>query len=215
MKNLKKIVLKVPLDPKSKKFFDLLENYELLQIHRQDNDQIFVTQKVKFKDPQMHPKMLEGDHYGLSYIEVIEEDKAKKEFIFFSKHNWVKETKMLLDKHDLIIDPPIILDKDRLLTSIITESKNIDRFVNTLTNYYKSGLEILSISHIPLNYENLFLKLTDRQKEIAYYAVQHGYFEIPRKIKSENIAAYFKITQSALYEHLRKIEKTIYHSIFK
>ena len=215
MKNLKKIVLKVPLDPKSKKFFDLLENYELLQIHRQDDDQIFVTQKVKFKDPQMHPKMLEGDHYGLSYIEVIEENKAKKEFIFFSKHNWVKETKMLLDKHDLIIDPPIILDENRLLTSIITESKNVDRFVNTLTKYYKGGLEILSISHIPLNYENLFLKLTDRQKEIAYYAVQHGYYEIPRKINSENIAVYFKITQSALYEHLRKIERTIYHSIFK
>jgi len=215
MKNLKKIVLKVPLDPKSKVFFDLLEKYELLQIHRQDDDQIFVTQKVKFKDSQMHPKMLEGDHYGMSYIEVIEEDKGKNEFIFFSKHNWVKETKKLLDKHDLIIDPPIILDKNCLLTSIITESKNVDQFVDSLTKFYKNNLEILSISHIPLNYENLFLKLTDRQKEIAYYAVQHGYFEIPRKIKSEKIAAYFKITQSALYEHLRKIEKTIYHSIFQ
>ena len=215
MRNLKKIVLKVPLDPKSKVFFDLLEKYELLQIHRQDDDQIFVTQKVKFKDPKMHPKFLEGDQYGLSYIEVIEGDRAKNEFVFFSKHNWVKETKKLLDKHELIIDPPIILDNNRLLTSIITESKNIDQFVNTLTNFYKGGLEILSISHIPLNYENLFLKLTDRQKEIAYYAVQHGYFEIPRKIKSEKIAAYFKITQSALYEHFRKIEKIIYHSIFQ
>ncbi len=214
MKNLKKIVLKVPLDPKSKVFFDLLEKYELLQIHRQDDDQIFVTQKVKFKDSQMHPKMLESDRYGMSYIEVIEEDKAKNEYIFFSKHNWVKETKKLLDKHDLIIDPPIILDKNRLLTSIITESKNIDQFVNSLTNFYKGRLEILSISHIPLNYENLFLKLTDRQKEIVYYAVQHGYFEIPRKIKSEKIADHFQITQSALYDHLRKIERTIYHSIF-
>jgi len=214
MKQLKKIVLKIPLDPKSKEFFDLLEKYELLQIHRQDEDQIFATQKVKFKDPKMHPKMLEGEHYGMSYIEVINEDRGNKEYIFFSKHNWVKETKEFLDKLDLIIDPPIILDKDRLLVSIITESKNVDEFVNSLNHFYDEELEILSISHIALNYENLFLKLTDRQKEIVYYAVHNGYFEIPRKINSKKIANHFKISRSALYEHLRKIEKIIYHTIF-
>lgn len=214
MKNFKKIVLKVPLDSKSRKFFDLLEKYELLQIHRQDEDQIFATQKVKFKDFKMHPKMLEGDHYGMSYIEVINEDKGSNEFIFFSKHKWVKQTKDFLDRLDLIIDPPIILDNDRLLVSIIAESKNIDRFVESLDNFYNAKLEILSISDIQPNYENLFLKLTDRQKEIVYYAIQHGYFEIPRKINSNKIANHFKISRSALYEHLRKIERIIYHTIF-
>jgi predicted DNA binding protein len=214
MKSLKKIVLKIPLDSKSKVFFDLLQKYELLQIHRQDDDQIFATQKVKFKDSKMHPKMLEGEPYGMSYIEVLKEDKENNEFIFFSKHNWVKQTKEFLDKLDLIIEPPIILDQDRLLVNIITDSKNVDEFVNSLNHFYEGGLEILSIAHIPLNYENLFLKLTDRQKEIVYYAIQHGYFEIPRRINSKKIADHFNISRSALYDHLRKIERTIYHSIF-
>jgi len=213
MKKLKKIVLKVPLDPKSKEFFGLLDKYELIQIHRQDDNQIFATQKVKFKDSKMNPKMLEGDH-GMSFIEVIEEEKANHEFIFFSKHKWVEETKKFRDRLDLIIDPPIILDQERLLVSIITESNNIDQFVKSLDQYYDEGLEILSISHIPLNYKNLFLKLTDRQKEILYYAIQQGYFEIPRRINSQKIADHFKISRSALYEHLRKIDKIIYHSIF-
>ncbi|MFX0180263.1 MAG: helix-turn-helix domain-containing protein [Candidatus Hodarchaeota archaeon] len=214
MKQLKKIVLKVPLDSQSRKFFDLLEKYELLQIHRQDDDQIFATQKVKFKDPKMHPKMLEGKHYGMPYIEVINEDRGKNEYIFFSKHNMVKETKEFLDKLDLIIDPPIILDKDRLLVSVITDSKRIDELVGSLNFFYNTKLEILSISDIQPNYENLFLKLTDRQKEIVYYAIQQGYFEIPRKINSKKIANHFKISRSALYEHLRKIERIIYHTIF-
>ena len=215
MKNLKKIVLKVPLDEKSKEFFGLLEKYELIQIHRQDDDQIFVTQKVKFKDPNMHPKLLEGEQYGLSFIEVIKEDRQNNEFIFFSKHKWIEETKGFLDRLDLIIDPPIILYQERLLINIIAESKNIDDFVNTLNRVYKGELEILSISHLQPNYENLFFKLTDRQKEIAYYAVHHGYFEIPRKINSKIIANHFKITRSALYDHLRKIDRIIYQSIFK
>jgi len=214
MKQLKKIVLKIPLDPRAREFFDLLEKYELLQIHRQDENQILATQKVKFKDPKMHPKMLEGKHYGMPYIEVIKEDRGNNEFIFFSKHKWIKETKEFLDKLDLIIDPPIILDQDRLLVSIITDNKNINEFVDSLDNYYDGKLEILSISNIHLNYENLFSKLTDRQKEIVYYAIQHGYFEIPRRINSKKIANHFKISRSALYEHLRKIERVIYHTIF-
>jgi predicted DNA binding protein len=215
MKTLKKIVLKVPLDSISKKFFDLLEKYELLQVHRQDNDQIFATQKVKFKDPNMHPKQLEGESYGISFVEVINEDKDNNEFIFFSKHNWVEQTKKFLDRLDLIIDPPIILDQERLLVSIITESRNVDDFVNSLNHFYKKELEVLSISHLKPNYENLYLKLTRRQKEIAYYACQNGYFEIPRRINSKKISDHFQISRSALYDHLRKIERTIYQSIFK
>jgi predicted DNA binding protein len=215
MKTLKKIVLKVPLDSMSKKFFDLLEKYELLQVHRQDDNQIFATQKVKFKDSNMNPELLEGKQYGISFVEVINEDKENNEFIFFSKHNWVEQTKAFLDRLDLIIDPPIILDQERLLVSIITESRNVDEFVNSLNHFYKKELEVLSISHMQPNYENLFLKLTDRQRAVAFYAVQHGYFEIPRRINSKKIADHFKITRSALYDHLRKIERTIYQSIFK
>ena len=214
MKTLKKIVLKVPLDSMSRKFFDILEKYELLQVHRQDDNQIFATQKVKFKDPNMNPKLLEGKQYGISFVEVINEDKDSNEFIFFSKHNWVEKTKSFLDRLDLIIDPPIILDQERLLVSIITESRNVDDFVNSLNRFYKKELEILSISHMQPNYENLFLKLTNRQQEIAFYAVQHGYFEIPRRINSQKIATHFRITRSALYDHLRKIERVLYHSIF-
>ncbi|MBD3215730.1 MAG: hypothetical protein GF311_24170 [Candidatus Lokiarchaeota archaeon] len=215
MKKLKRIVIKVPLDSISKQFFDLFENYELIKIHRQDNNQIFATQKVKFKDNDIHPKIFENKKYGLSYIEIINENREKNEYIFFSKLNWPKKTKEFLSRLDLIIDPPIILDQDRLLVNVITDNKNIDEMIDSLDLFYDKKLEILSISHIDLNEENLFLKLTDRQKEIIYYAVQHGYFEIPRGISTKKIANHFKITRSALYDHLRKIERTIYHSIFK
>ncbi|MBN1801829.1 MAG: helix-turn-helix domain-containing protein [Candidatus Lokiarchaeota archaeon] len=217
MKKLKKIVLKVPVKISFDlryEFFNIFEKYELFQIHRFDDDQIYVSQKVKFKDEKMHPKMLEGDRYGMSFIEVIEENKAKNEFIFFSKNNLFNDTKKFLDKLDLIIDPPIVLDRDYLLVSIISESKNIDAFCESLENFYSGDLEILSITRLHPNHANLFLELTDRQKEIVYYAIQHGYFEIPRKIDSEKIANHFEISQSALYHHLRKVERTIYYSIF-
>ncbi|MFX1364153.1 MAG: helix-turn-helix domain-containing protein [Promethearchaeota archaeon] len=218
MKKLKKIVFKIPIktsiDPRHE-FFTQFEKYELLQIHRQDDDQIYVTQKVKFKDDKMHPKMLKGKKYGISFIEVIEENNPKKEFIFFSKHKLRNDLKNFLERLDLIIEPPIILDQDSLLINIISDSKNIDSFCNSLESFFGDDINILSISSMHPNYKNIFLELTDRQKEIIYYAVQHGFFEIPHRINSEEIADHFKISQSSLYEHLRKIDRTIYHSIFK
>ena len=199
----------------SKEFFGLFEKYELLQIHRHDDDQVSVTQKVKFKESSMHPKTLEKEQYGMSYIEVIEENRGKNEYIFFSKLKWPKKTKEFLDRLDLIIDPPIILEEDRILVSVLSDRKNIDELVDALNIFYGGRMEIQSISQIHPNYDNLFLKLTDRQKEIVYYAIQHGYFEIPRRISSMKIANHFNITRSALYNHLRKVERTIFNSIFQ
>lgn len=214
MKNLKKIALKVPLNAKYE-IFDLIERYEVLKIHRCDYDQITVTQKVKFKDDNMHPKQLEGIRpNGWSYIEVLEENREKNEFIFFSKFKWFEETWKFYDKVDLIIDPPLMLDQNWLLVRVIIESTHIDELFDHIEICYDGKIEVLSISNLNPDTEDLFLKLTNRQKEIAYYAVQHGFFEIPRKIDSEKIANHFNISQSALYEHLRKIERTIYHSIF-
>ena len=58
-----------------------------------------------------------------------------------------------------------------------------------------------------------FLELTDHKKEINFYAIQHGYFKVSRKISSSKIAHHFNIIKSVLYDHLRKIERIIYHYV--
>jgi len=104
--------------------------------------------------------MLEGEHFRMPYIEVIEENREKGEYIFFSTHNLIKETKELLDKiKGLIIDPPLILDKDRLLANFIIDNKNIDDFFESMDSLFDEEIEILSISHMHPNYENLFFKI--------------------------------------------------------
>jgi predicted DNA binding protein len=41
-----------------------------------------------------------------------------------------------------------------------------------------------------------------------------GNFEIPRKINGSDLADHFKISQSAIYEHIRKVERTLFNLIF-
>ena len=124
--------------------------------------------------------------------------------------------KYLFDQLEIILDPPIILENHKLLISFLTDNENIDKLLDSQTEVFGAeASEILSITPVHPNIENLFLKLTDRQREIAFYAVQNGYFDMPRSLSSKKLAEHFCISQSALYEHLRKIEKTIFDSIFK
>lgn len=215
-KKLKKLVVRIPIFPQYIEFFKLVDKYEIHQVHRFDDDHIFVTQKLKFKDPKMKPKMMEGKEFGIDFVEILAEDKTKNEYICFSKHHWSEEMKLFFDQLEIILDPPIILENDKLLISFLTDNENIDRLLDSQSEIYgDEDYEILSITPVHPNLENLFLKLTDRQREIVFHAVQNGYYDIPRKLTSEKLAKHFNISQSAVCEHLRKIEKKIFDSIFR
>jgi len=214
MKRLKRIVLKIPIDPRYKEIFDLLENYETLQIHRYDENVIYVTQKMQFKSANSHPKDLVGK-FGIEFNEVLTENKQKKEYICFTKHHWYKELHLFFKNPEILIEPPIIMKEDSIIIRFISHGKNIDAIIEQQKKTFNDNFKILSITSVHPNKDNLSLLLTERQKEIAYYVVERGYYEIPRKTNSEFLANHFGISKSALCEHLRKIEKTIFLSIFK
>lgn len=51
--------------------------------------------------------------------------------------------------------------------------------------------------------------LTERQHEVIEYALNEGYFEWPRDITSEELAAELDISRATLLEHLRKAESKL------
>ena len=214
MKMLKRIVLKIPIDPRYQEIFELLEKYETLQIHRYDQNYIYVTQKMRFKSANSHPKDLVGK-FGIEFNEVLDENKQKKEYICFTKHLWYEELQLFFANPEILIEPPIIMEEGSIIIRFISHGKNIAAIIEQQKKTFKDNFKILSITSVHPNKDNLELLLTKRQKEIAYYAVENGYYEIPRKTNSEYIANHFSISKSALCEHLRKIEKTIFLSIFK
>lgn len=56
--------------------------------------------------------------------------------------------------------------------------------------------------------------LTTRQMRIFQYALQNGYFKIPRRISTKKIARYFSISPVATLEHLRKAQHRLLRDFF-
>lgn len=51
--------------------------------------------------------------------------------------------------------------------------------------------------------------LTDRQREVVYTAHGMGYYEIPRRVSSVDIAAELGLDQSTVSEHLQRAERNL------
>jgi len=214
MKILKKIVLKIPINQRYQDFFDMLIKYELLQIHRLDENFIYATQMLRFRNQNFNPKDLKGK-LGIEFIEILVEDKPTNEIICFIKHRWNEEMHSFFTNSEIMIEPPIIMEGSSLIMTFISHGINVDTILDSMKQNYGNTFEILSINSVHPNNNNLKLLLTERQKEIIYYSVENGYYDIPRKIISNSIADHFGISKSAFCEHLRKIEKSIFLSIFK
>lgn len=57
-------------------------------------------------------------------------------------------------------------------------------------------------------------QLTSRQMRLFQFALQNGYFQIPRKVPTKKIAEYFSISTVATLEHLRKAQRKILTKFF-
>jgi predicted DNA binding protein len=51
--------------------------------------------------------------------------------------------------------------------------------------------------------------LTDRQRDVAREALARGYYDWPRRINNEDLAAELNISRATLHEHLRKAERKL------
>lgn len=56
--------------------------------------------------------------------------------------------------------------------------------------------------------------LTERQREILTAAFERDYFEVPRGVTAEELAAEFELDKSTVLEHLRRAERNLLANVF-
>lgn len=114
-----------------------------------------------------------------------------------------------LRQSPVMLEMPVPADEDgaMLLTSSATArgSRTLSRRRPTSTTSRSSRP-----ASGPRRWTTLFACLTARQQEILEAAVEHGYYENPRRATHEDVAAVVDAAPSTVGEHLRKIEQRVF-----
>ena len=76
----------------------------------------------------------------------------------------------------------------------------------------KAGaMKVMSIAEVDFSHK----LLTEQQKKVFSYAYEHGYYEIRRKTKIEDIVKELKLSRATVGEHLLRAENKIIQNTAK
>jgi predicted DNA binding protein len=76
-----------------------------------------------------------------------------------------------------------------------------------------NSFKILGLTSIDTRGESLLSKLTSRQRQILLTGYALGYYDVPRKISSDDLSRHFNVDKSTIVEHIRKAERKLIGSI--
>lgn len=129
----------------------------------------------------------------------------------------------ILAEYDCFHVPPIEYEKNKELLHIMMPSNgSSDLFDKIKDNEAVRDVNLKYLSphkfpdkpfpiYLPIN--DLLMNLTDKQYKILNEAYNSGYYELPRQVKTEELAKMFDISRRALEDHLRKAERNIFNKI--
>lgn len=114
---------------------------------------------------------------------------------------------------------PVVFGNDRqLLTIVAADRAHLDELVHDLGRLGTPTID--QVTNLPpealtthVSLADFVGTLTERQVSIIWYAIESGYYETPRRISINEIAAHFGIARSTLNEHLRKAERGILNQV--
>ncbi len=203
-----KVPSKTILDFGLPNYFDVVEYIEVLQIFEYDSNNFFAMNKIIFKKGKIEEidKLLRELFFAKSYQ--ILEKKSNEILCIMKQRNNSGFWPTFLSKSFALI-PPIVFDRDSIVFGVISKDENLLNTVLDQMKIFKS-MELLSVVNVDekiANSMNMMPNLTNRQKEIMFFATRNGYFKIPKKIATKRIAEHFQVSPSAILNHIQKAEK--------
>ena len=195
--------------------FRYVEQVEIQRIFRFDESTMIAIQKFRFFDEGFTPENLkEIKSTGITRIEILDQI-DERTYLCLVKTEQETRFHEILSNFDVLLDYPLIVRTDYIKIPLIGDESLFEQ----IQQYLPPGqYRIIKSSEITPKTERLDSSdalLTDRQSEVIQYAHSHGFFEIPRKIKSKAIAEKFQMTVSAFNEMLRRVERKLFNALFE
>jgi predicted DNA binding protein len=104
--------------------------------------------------------------------------------------------------------PPLEIRDGKIKISFIGSERQVGTFLEKIS---KKGIryKVILLTHADFSLNSPLNQLTEKQREILVAAHKLGYYDIPRKITSQQLAKKLGIGDSTLVEHLRKAEQRL------
>lgn len=223
---MKEVTLEIPITAHSNaysyfKALDKLEMVEMLEITRAgmtflctgtDSQIKHFSEITSSQDKKMFKAdILNKDHNGnvTLLVQILWLGMHNE---FYEDHREDVEFFKRMEKVSIYTIGKPAFEKGVLRTTLIGSEITINQLLDGLKGLYAT-FKIISMGSPKGKRKSILDTLTPRQKEIIDLAYRLGYYQVPRKIRTEDLAKIFGLDKGTLGEHLRRAEKHILDEI--
>jgi DNA-binding CsgD family transcriptional regulator len=191
-----------------------VEVLEALRCFKCDNQGLAIICRIKLKDNNMNIQDLLRGKGLLTNIELLYKEKDESMVVFIEGGSCVpKPPKDIKPPKMLMARPPDFLDVDRMKVEMIGKENEIKKLLHYTNKWGDNSFKVLGLTSIDAKGASLLSKLTARQRQILLTAYALGYYDVPRRISSDELSRHLKVDKSTIVEHLRKAERKLIGSI--
>ncbi len=103
---------------------------------------------------------------------------------------------------------PLEIRDEKMKIGLVGMPEQLTKFLTGMKRA-KVRFKILSLMDEKFSPSSPLSKLTEKQRKILFSAYDLGYYDIPRRFDSEQLAKKLKLGKSTVAEHLRKAERSL------
>jgi predicted DNA binding protein len=185
---------------------DRIKSYTVLQRLKQDRNGYTAIARIELKNPARNLAHLIG-RTGLVKVQSIyrEGNRVHVALVTFKATGWMVEAFRFPDLYPM---GPLEIRDDKVKIGFVGNSSQISKFLEKMERA-RVKYKVLALSDAKFSADSPLSKLTDKQKTILLSAYNLGYYDIPRRFDSEQLAKKLNLGRSTVAEHLRKAENRL------
>jgi DNA-binding CsgD family transcriptional regulator len=191
-----------------------VEVLEALRCFKCDTQGLAIICRLRLKDRNMNIQDLLMGKGLLTNIELLYKEKDDSLVVFIEGRSCVpKPPKDIKQPKMLMARPPDFLDVDRMKVEMVGKENEIKKLLHYANKWGDNSFKILGLTSIDAKGESLLSKLTPRQRQMLLAAYALGYYDVPRRISSDDLSMHLDLDKSTVVEHLRKAERKLIGAI--
>ncbi len=180
-----------------------IKSLNLINFLRQDPVELSGIWRIEFKNKET--KVEELKETFQTEIQVLQQEKNGAYTIFMRVGPNLSSTLSTVAGAGGYFFQPLEIQDEKIKISFIGSIRQVKSFIASLK---KLGIrfKIASLTDQNFSPTSPLNKLTEKQRKVLLLAYKQGYYDVPRKITSKQLAKKIGISDATLIEHLRKTQ---------
>ena len=182
-----------------------IKSFEVLHILRFDSSETAAIFRLESKDNSLEvEELLESILQNLNVeYQLLEQDRGA--YIYFIKGKPPQPSSGAPNRRGMYPMLPFAVRDGKVRVTLVGDNDQVKEFLENRQVNYK----VLSLTDAKFSPNSPISRLTEKQQEAISLAFRLGYFDTPRKVSADELAAKLGLSSSTLAVHLRRAERRL------